>query len=98
MRILAAVLTNARHIALYIARFETPAVERRREQQDQSVRISHQSLLDCGHRLAGTLGIAASRNHRPRLGYRVDLALIVGCGAKRSAIVEIGAAVPAPVP
>src|SRR5206468_9516285 len=58
----------------------------------------HQTLLNCRHSLAGALGIAGSRNHRPRLGYRIDLALIVGCGTERRAIVEVGAPVPGPVP
>src|SRR4029453_10826878 len=48
--------------------------------------------------LTGALGIAPPGNPRPRLANRVDLAFVVGRRAQRSSVVEVGAAVPTPVP
>ena len=60
--------------------------------------VADQTLLDRGHRLPGPLRVGGAGDHRPGLGDRVDLALVVLRRAERSAVVEVGPPVPAAVP
>ena len=98
VRVLPAVLADARHVALDVAGLQRSAIERWREQQDHLIRIADQTILDRRHRLAGPLRIAGAGDHRPRLGDRIDLALVVLRRAERSAIIEVRPTVPAAVP
>ena len=96
--VLAAVLADARQIALDVAWIDVGLVERWREQEDETVTASNEVFLDRGHRPLRVGRIGGSREDTPRLGDRVDAALDVHGGAKRGAIVEEGSAVPVAVP
>jgi hypothetical protein len=97
VRVLTAVLANPRQVSLDVAGIVRRSVEWRRQEQDQP-RIAPQELGTYGfHRLAGTGGLARAGQNGPRLGQRIDPALIVLRRAKRRAVVEIGAAIPAAV-
>jgi hypothetical protein len=98
VRVLAAVLPDARQIPLHIAGIDVGMVERRSEQQDESVTASDEELLHCGHGLLRMIRIGRSRQDAPRLRDRVDPALGVCRGAERRAVVEEGPAVPVAIP
>src|SRR5436309_9425241 len=75
VRVLAAVLANARHVTLDVTRTRGHVIERRRQEQDEAVLTTHQPLVDGCHRLPRARGIAGPREHRPRLRDGVYLAL-----------------------
>ena len=96
--VLAAVLADARQISFDVAGVERTVVKRRGEQEDQPVVVPDEMLVDGLHGLAGTRRIGGAGEHGPGLGDRVDRARIVLGRAQRRSVVEIGTAIPAPVP
>ena len=77
MRVLAAVLAHARRIALDVAGIVRRLVERRREQQRQSVVAADQMFVDRGHGARGARRIGRAGNHAPGLRDRIDAAFAV---------------------
>ncbi len=75
--VLAAVLADARHVSFDVARLKGAFIERRVEQLDQLVAGAHQTLLNRVHRRLSPRRVRCTRNDRPRLWDRVDLALLV---------------------
>ena len=75
VRVLAAVLPDARQITLDVARIHVGMVERWREEQHEPVAAPDEVLLDSGHRPLRVDGIGRARQYAPRLGDRVDPAL-----------------------
>src|ERR1700744_6650370 len=98
MGVLAAVLANARRIALDVAGIERSLVERRGKQQRQLVLRPDQSALHRRHGPHRTRWLGGAGDRCPGLRNRVDSALVIGCRAERRAIVEPGAAVPNAIP
>ena len=98
VRVLATVLADARQVALHIPRVDVGMVERRCEQQHHAVAAPDQQLVDRRHCLSGPCRIGGAGQHGPRLRDRIDPAFRVDRRAQRGAVVEEGAAVPAPVP
>ena len=60
--------------------------------------FAHQVLVQCLHCHPASLRISSMRDDAPALGDRVDPAFLVGGGAQRRAVVEVGAPVPVAVP
>ena len=98
MRVLAAVLADARQVSLDVAGIVRHAIERRREQQHDLRVAPHEVRADRFHRALGALRLRRLRQHRPRLRQRIDLALLVLRRPERRSIVEIGAPIPVAVP
>ena len=98
MGVLPAVLPHAWHVAFDVAGVQVRLVEGRIEQLDESVLAAHQAFVHCLHGLARAFDIARPGEHRPTLRNRIDLAFDVVRGAKRRAIVKVGAAIPGAVP
>src|SRR5919112_1573903 len=98
MRVLPAILADARHVALDVARVQLARVERWREEQDQPVAAANEELLNGGHRAGCPRRIGCARDDAPRLGDRVDAALAVDAGAERRPVVEERPAVPVAIP
>ena len=98
MGVLAAVLADARHVALDVAGLQGALVERRVEELDQLVVAAHQTLLDRVHRRSGPRRVRDAGDHRPGLRDRVDLAFVVLGRAEGRAVVEVRPAVPGAVP
>jgi hypothetical protein len=67
MGVLAAILANARRIALDVAGIERRLVERRREQQHEAIAAMHELAVERGHRLDRAPRIARSGQRRPGL-------------------------------
>ena len=66
VRVLAAVLANARRIALDVSRIVRRLVERRREQQRQSVIAPNQLPIERGHRAGRAIGRLRRLTRQPR--------------------------------
>src|SRR5207245_3459274 len=98
VRVLAAILAHAGHVALDVARVVRGAVEGRREQADEPRALVHQLALDGVDRLRGALGRRHAGEDRPGLRERVDPALVARRRAERRAVVVVGAPVPRAVP
>ena len=98
VRVLSAVLTDARQVSLDVAGIEGRLVERRGEEQDEPVAALNEVLLDGGHGPGGALGHGRARDHAPRLRDRIDAALDVLGRAERRAVVEVRSPVPVAVP
>ena len=98
MRVLAAVLANARRIALDVAGIERRLVEWRREQQRQLILRPDQLAFDRRHGAGRALGIGRARDHRPGLRDRIDPAFVARRRAERRAVVEPGAPIPVAIP
>ena len=96
--VLPAVLAQARRIALDIARVRRRMIERRREQQGQSVVWQNQFAIDGLHGLRRAGRPRSAGQHRPRLGDGVDAALLAGRRAERGAIVEPPSPIPVAIP
>ena len=99
VRVLAAVLAHAGHVAPDVSRIQRRLVERRIEQLDQRIVAAHQVLVDGIHRRRAT------RSHSPAPDSTDQLCAIESIWhsalrrrAQRRAVVEIGAAVPLAVP
>ena len=98
VRVLAAVLANARQVALDVARVARHLVERRREQQHELRVAAHEIGAHGVHRALGAPRLGRARQHGPRLRQRIELALLVLHRPQRRAVVEIGAPIPVAVP
>ena len=96
--VLAAVLADARRIALDIAGVERRVLERRREQQREAGLALDQRRLDGSHGFYRARGLGGLRDHAPGLRDRIDAALGARRGSERRAVIEIAAPVPVPVP
>src|SRR5690606_4608392 len=84
--VLAAILTNARWIALDITRLLNGDVERRRKETQQFTLVIQQVLFERSHRLFGTFRIGNAGQHAPRLRDGIDLAFVAVLRAKRCAV------------
>src|SRR5258707_13567429 len=91
VRVLTAVLPDARRIALDVARVPGAAHERWREEQNDRLLAVDQVLLDRVHRAGGAARVGGLRENGPRLGDRDDATLPVLAGAQRRAVVEVRA-------
>ncbi len=99
MGILAAVLADARRIALDVAWFERRVgVEGRREEQRNALVPLEELVFRRGERGRHLAGFPGSGQHRPGLRDRIDPARRAPGRAERRTVVEIGAAVPGAVP
>ena len=98
VRVLAAVLPHARHVAADVAGVQIRLVEGRIEQLDERVLAPHEPLVDRLHGRARAPRVARAGEHRPALRDRIDPAFGAARRAERRAVVEVGAAVPLAVP
>ena len=98
VRVLAAVLADARQVALDVAGIARHPIEGRRQQQHELRVAAHQVGAHGVHRALGAARLRRAREHGPRLRERVELALLVLHRSQRRAVVEIGAAIPVAVP
>src|SRR5690606_16596287 len=98
MGVLAAVLPDSWGITLDVPRIVPALVERRRQEQDQAILLSHQALTRRRHCPTGPLGRPLAADYRPCLGDQVDPALVAVHRADRGAIAVVGAPVPCSVP
>src|SRR3972149_4095014 len=98
MGVRAAVLANARGIALDVAGSDSRMVEWRGEKDHESLVPPNQMLLDRGHCLCRAGRLRGARDHSPGLRDRIDPAFLARDGSERCAVVEIGAAIPVAVP
>src|SRR5665213_444707 len=98
MTILAAVLADARWIALDVSGVERRQIEWWGEEQDQPVIAANEVLIDRRHGLRGVDRIAGAGDHAPRLCDRIDAAFGIQARAERGSVVEIGPAIPLAVP
>ncbi len=98
MRVLASVFPHAGYVAFDVARIQIRFVERRIEQQDQTVVPADQPAIDAGHRGFGPLRRAGAGKYRPALRDGVDLTFFVLGRAQWRAVVEVRPAIPLAVP
>ena len=98
VRVLAAVLAHAGRVALDVPGVLRGAIERRREQHDHLRPAPHEVGADRVHRAVREARRRRAGEHRPRLGDRVDLALVALRRAERRAVVVVAAPVPLAVP
>ena len=98
VRVLAAVLADPGRVALDVTGLLRRVVEGRGEQQRRAQPAQHQQPAHRIHRVLGQPARHRPRDHRPRLGDRVDPALVVVGRAERRAIVVVAAAEPLAVP
>src|SRR5260370_26444522 len=98
MLVVPAVFTNARHITFDITGVERRAIERRRKQKDKPFGSKDQLTIDGRHGPDGSPVLCGPTQHSPGLSNRVNPALGIRCRAKRSAVIEVGAAVPFAIP
>ena len=98
VRVLTAVLADARRIALHVARIPRGADEGRGEQQDDRLLPVHQIFFDRVHGARGAVRVGRPGEDGPRLRDRVDTALRVLGRAQRSAVVEVRPPIPVAVP
>ncbi|MNE76103.1 hypothetical protein D3C80_1723170 [compost metagenome] len=98
MGILAPVLAYAGQIAANIARVRAVAVERRRQQFDQTGLIVDQVFIQRLHRLQAARFIPGTGQHRPALGDGIDATLRRLMGAQRLSAVKVTPAIPFAVP
>ena len=98
MRVLTTIFTDARHIALDIARVAPRLVKRRREKQRQLLVWPHQVLKYGLHCLPPAYRVACPRKHRPRLRNRIDATFPVPRRPKRRAVVIECTQIPASIP
>ena len=98
VRVLAAVLPDARGVAPDVAGILRGAVEGRREEQDDPGPAADEVGADRVHGPVGEPRRRGPGEHRPRLGDRVDPALLVLRRAERRAVVVVASQVPLPVP
>ncbi len=98
MRVLAAVLPDARRIALDITGIDRRTIERRCEQQGQAIVAADQLRFQRVHCLSGAHRVRRARQHAPRLRDRVDRAFGVAGRAERRTVVEVAAPIPCAVP
>src|SRR5437763_6694232 len=98
MRILAAILANARRITLDLAGVAIRVIERRGEQQDQLLAAPDEILLDGGQRPRRPDWLGGARDHSPRLRDRINATFRIDGGPQGSPVVEIGATIPVSVP
>src|SRR4029079_1728638 len=98
MCILASILPNTWRITLNIAGIERRLVERRGEEDRQSVLRTDQFALDCRHGSGDALARPGPGNHRPRLRDRIDPALFARRRAKRRTVIEPAPQIPISVP
>src|SRR4029079_7390462 len=98
MSILASILPNAWRITLNVAGIERRLVERRGEEESQSVLRTDQFALDRRHGSGDALAVPGPGNHRPSLRDRIDPALFACRRAKRRTVVEPAAQIPVSVP
>lgn len=68
------------------------------EQEDQSISVADQMLLDGGHRLSGAFAWRTPGEDRPGLGQGVDPAFRGRGRSQGRSVVEVAAAIPAAVP
>src|ERR1051325_4653148 len=98
MRVLPSVFTHTGNVSFYITRIEIAFVERRREQDHETITTPDQILFNRSHRAAHAIRIRSSGNNRPRLRDRVDTTLFIARRTQRRAVVEIRATIPVAVP
>src|SRR5205085_3560424 len=98
VRVLAAVLAHARHVAFDVAGIERTLIKWRREEDDQTFAALDQILFDRSHRTVRAMRIGRAGDDAPTLRNRINAALFVLRRAERRAIVKVRAPVPIAVP
>jgi len=98
VRVLPAILPQAREIALDVPRVPGRAVEGRRQQQHHLRVAADEIRPDRIHGPLRTARLRAPGQHRPRLRQRVDPALLVLHRPERGPVVEVRPPVPVAVP
>ena len=98
MGVLAAILANARRIALDVTGIERRLVERRREQQHETIAAMHELAVERCHRLDRARRIAGPRQCRPGLRDGIDPALLARRRAERRAVIVVAAPIPLAIP
>src|SRR5258705_13272256 len=96
--ILSPILAHARHVAFDVANIQLAFVEWWCKENYQPVAALNQILFYCCHRALRSITFSRTGNDRPRLHNRVDATFIVLHGTKRSAVIEVGPAIPVAVP
>ena len=74
MGVLAAVLPHAGHVTFDVARIQSRFVERRSQELDQPASAADQAFIDGVHRARAPVASCGTREHRPALRDRIDLA------------------------
>ena len=98
MRVLPAVLSDARHIPLDVAGLEGGAVERRCQEQHDAVSAPHEKIVDGRHGALAACRVPGRRDDAPGLRDRIDAAFVVDGGAEWRPIIEVRAPIPLAVP
>src|SRR5579863_9942533 len=98
MGVLAAVFTDAVHVAFDVAWVIRGAVKGRGEQKNQSLGATHLLPVDCVHGARRTARFSSPAYDSPGLRDRVDPAFRIFHRAKRRSIIIIGAAIPFAIP
>ena len=98
VRVLPPVLPDSGRVRLDVPGVGLPAVEGRREQEDEAVATPHEVPVHGVHGGARPGRIPSARDHRPGLRDRVDPARRTRARAERRPVVEVRAPVPVSVP
>ena len=98
MRVLTTGLSDTRQVPLDVTRIPPHPIERRCQQQHQLGVAAHEIGAHGVLARSARRGLRRTGEDRPRLGQRVELALIVLHRPQGRAIVEIGATIPVTVP
>src|ERR1043166_1826986 len=83
--VLPTIFTDTGNVSFYIARIEIAFVERRREQDHETITTPDQILFNRSRRAAHAIRIRSSGNNRPRLRDRVDTTLFIARRPQRGA-------------
>src|SRR5580698_5902506 len=98
MRILPAVLADARRVTHDVAGVGLGMIERRCEQERQVVGFVYQEPLSGFHATPRALRIGGSRDHGPGLRQRIDSGFFARVGSEGRAVVEEASKIPLAIP
>src|SRR6266550_274890 len=98
VRILPAVFTHARRIALDITRIELSLIERRSEKQYQSIAATDQIFVHRCHSANSAMRFSRARDDTPGLCDGINAALVILRRAQRCSVIKIGATIPIAIP
>src|SRR5207253_3288957 len=92
------VFAHSGNVSFDVTGIQIRLIERRIQQLNEFMLLVHQPFIHGIHCPARSTLIRRAGQYGPTLRNRVDPALRITVGAKRRAVIEIGAAVPFPIP
>jgi hypothetical protein len=95
---LSSVLADNGRGSLDVSGIERGLIERRREEEDESIITPDEVSIHRRHGLGSARRIRGRRDHRPRLCDRIDAAFAACCRAERCAVIEVATPVPVAIP